>query len=140
MAWHETSLTVRFNEVDSYGVAWHGHFVAWMEVGRNDLAGSFGLDAGQIGALGYRAPVVTLEMQFKRPARFNERLVIGTTARRAETATLEFPCRITGSDGRVIATGRTVHVLTDGEGILQYSLPPVIAERLHRLLAHLEGR
>jgi acyl-CoA thioester hydrolase len=138
MTWHETPLTVRFNEVDAYQVAWHGHYVAWMEVGRNDLAGRFGLDAEQIGAAGYRAPVVTLELQFKRPARFNETLSIGTSVRRAETATLEFLCRISGGDGKVIATGRTVHVLTDDRGVLQYSLPSVIAERVDRMLRHLE--
>ena len=136
--WHETPLTVRFNEVDSYQVAWHGHFVAWMEVGRNDLAGRFELNAEQIGAAGFRAPVVTLELKFRRPARFNERLIIATSARRSESATLEFPCRIMGEGRALLAEGSTIHVLTDSAGILQYRLPPLIAGRLERLLASLE--
>ena len=137
MTWHETLLTVRFNEVDAYQVAWHGHYVVWMEVGRNDLTGKFGLNAEEIGAAGFRAPVVNLELRFKRPARFNERLTVATSARRTETATLEFPCRISGEDGVVIAEGTTIHVLTDAGGILQYHLPPVIAERLERMLTSL---
>lgn len=139
MTWHETPLTVRFNEVDAYGVAWHGHYVAWMEVGRNDLAGRFELNAEQIGAAGFRAPVVNLELSFKRPARFNERIIISTTARPSDTATLEFLTRICSEEGVLLATGRTVHVLTDEAGVLYYRLPPVIAERLERLLASLEG-
>ena len=139
MIWHETPLTVRFNEVDSYRVAWHGHYVAWMEVGRNDLAGRFDLNSEQIGAAGYRAPVVNLELKFKRPARFNEQLVIGTAVRRTESASLEFLTRITGEDGVIIATGRTVHVLTDDQGVLLYQLPPVIAAHLERMLAAQEG-
>ncbi len=139
MTWFETPLTVRFNEVDAYQVAWHGHYVAWMEVGRNDLAGRFELNAQQIGDAGYRAPVVNLELKYKRPARFNEELLIGTTVRRTETATLEFLCRIIGADGSVIATGRTVHVLTDEQGTLLYQLPPLIARRLERMFASLEG-
>jgi acyl-CoA thioester hydrolase len=135
MKWHETPLTVRFNEVDSYHVAWHGHYVAWMEVGRNDLAGQFDLDAAQISAVGYLAPVVNLELSFKRPARFNERLTIGTATRRTGTASLEFLTRITGEDGAIIATGRTVHVLTDHQGVLQYQLPPGIAGKLEQMLA-----
>lgn len=138
MTWHETPLTVRFNEVDSYQVAWHGHYVTWMEVGRNDLAGRFGLNAEQIGAAGYRAPVVNLELSYKRPVRFNEHLVVGTTARRTETATLEFLSRIVGADGSVVATGSTLHVLTDSEGVLLYRLPPVIGERLSHMFAFLE--
>ena len=139
MTWHETPLTVRFNEVDAYQVAWHGHYVAWMEVGRNDLAGRFDLNAEQIGVAGYRAPVVNLELKFKRPARFNEQLVIGTAVRRTESASLEFLSRITGEDGVIIATGRTVHVLTDDQGVLLYQLPPVIAAHLERMLAAQEG-
>ena len=139
MTWHETPLTVRFNEVDAYQVAWHGHFVAWMEVGRNDLAGLFDLNAQQISAAGYRAPVVSLELSYKRPARFNEELTVGTIARRTEIATLEFLTRITGADGVVIATGRTVHVLTDDQGTLLYRLPATIAGRLERMFAYLEG-
>jgi acyl-CoA thioester hydrolase len=136
--YHETHIRVRFNEVDSYRVAWHGHYVTWMEVGRNDLAGMFRLNADQIAEAGYLAPVVALELKFKRPARFGEELRILTTIRRTETATLEFICEIRGSDDVVCASGRTVHVLTDMEGTLQYSLPPVIGERISRMLSYLE--
>ena len=52
MKYHETPVRVRFNEVDAYHVAWHGHYVTWMEIGRNDLAGRFDLNADQVDALG----------------------------------------------------------------------------------------
>lgn len=138
MHYHETPVTVRFNEVDAYRIAWHGHYVAWMEAGRNDLAGRFGLDAGQIAETGYLAPVVELEVKYKSPLRFGDAARVLTTLRRTETATLEFLSRIIGPDGEVAATGRTRHVLTDAAGVLQYFLPAVIAERLDRLAAHLE--
>jgi len=70
MKFHETHLQVRFNEIDAYNVAWHGHYVAWMEVGRNDLAGRFGMDARQLAELGYLGPVVSLEVKYLSPARF----------------------------------------------------------------------
>lgn len=138
MKYHETPIKVRFNEVDSYHVAWHGHYVSWMEAGRNELAGQFGLNAEQITAAGYFAPVVALELTFKKPARFNEELRVLTTVRRSRTATLEFVCTIVGADGVSCAEGKTVHALTDTEGVLQYRLPPVLAERLEKLMASLE--
>lgn len=139
MKHHETPVKVRFNEVDSYHVAWHGHYVGWMEIGRNDLAGMFGLNAEQIGSLGYLAPVVSLELKFRRPARFDESLTIRTSARRTPAATLEFLCSIIGADGSVCAEGKTVHVLTDRNGVLQYRLPPVLGERLEELFSFLEA-
>ena len=139
MRYHETLIKVRFNEIDAYHVAWHGHYVAWMEVGRSELAGQFGLDAEQLAAAGYLAPVVTLEVQYKRALRYADEARVMTTLKRSETATLEFACRIVGADGTVAATGRTVHALTDMAGVLQYRVPPLIEERLERLLSHLEG-
>ncbi|NTW98578.1 MAG: acyl-CoA thioesterase [Geobacteraceae bacterium] len=137
MKYHETRITVRFNEIDSYQVAWHGHYVAWMEIGRNDLAGRFDMNAFQLATAGYLGPVVALELTFLRPARFNEELTIRTTLRRTETATLEFITTIVGSDGKKCATGSTTHALTDLDGVLQFQLPPLIAERVNRLLAAL---
>lgn len=138
MKYHETGIKVRFNEIDAYHVAWHGHYVAWMEVGRSELAGQFGLDADQLAAEGYLAPVIALELNFKKPLRYAEKARIMTTITRTETATLEFACRIIGADGSIAATGKTVHALTDLAGLLQYRVPPVIEERLTRLLSHLE--
>jgi acyl-CoA thioester hydrolase len=135
--YHETRIRVRFNEVDAYQIAWHGHYVAWMEEARNELAGRFGVDAAQIAAAGFQAPVVALELKFLRPARFGEELQVRTTLARKQTATLEFLCDIIGGDGRLSACGRTVHALTDNDGVLQYTLPQPIAQRLAALLGFL---
>jgi len=137
MTYHETTIRVRFNEVDSYQVAWHGHYVAWMEEARNVLAGRFGLDAAQVAAAGFRAPVVALDLKYLRPARFGEELKVRTTLARKKTATLEFVCQIFGEDGKLSARGRTVHALTDSQGGLQYTLPQPIAQRLAALMDHL---
>jgi len=138
MRYHETKITVRFNEIDAYRVAWHGHYVAWMEIGRSALAGQFDLDAFQLAADGYLGPVVALELKFLRPARFNDQLTIRTTLSRSETATLTFLTTIVGPDGCRLATGRTTHALTDLDGVLQFQLPQAIAERVARLLNWLE--
>jgi acyl-CoA thioester hydrolase len=135
--YHETQIRVRFNEVDAYRIAWHGHYVAWMEEARNDLASRFGIDAAQIQAAGYQAPVVSLELRYLRPARFGEALRVRTTLARTGTATLQFRCEIVAEDDKIVARGRTIHALTDGNGVLQYTLPQPIAARLWALYQHL---
>lgn len=138
MNYHETTITVRFNEVDAYQVAWHGHYVAWMETGRSELAGRFGLDAFQLGALGFLGPVVALEIKYLRPARYNDVLTVRTTLTPSETATLVFETVILGSDGKKLATGLTSHALTDLDGVLQFQMPYEVAERVERMKAWLE--
>lgn len=139
MRYHETSITVRFNEIDAYRVAWHGHYVAWMEIGRNALSGQFGLDAEQLYAAGYLGPVVDLQLKYLRPARFNDLITIRTRLRPSETATLVFESVIVAPDNRKLLTGLTSHALTDLDGVLQFRMPPVLAERVERMRAWLEG-
>lgn len=130
MNYHESSIKVRFNGVDAYRVAWHGHYVAWMEIGRSALAGRFGLDAFQLTELGYLGPVVNLEIKYLRPARFNDELTIRTRIIPSESATLVFESLILDCDGLKLAAGLTTHALTDLEGVLQFQLPLAVAERL----------
>ncbi|MBT1071469.1 acyl-CoA thioesterase [Geobacter chapellei] len=138
MKMHTTSLIVRFNEVDSYNIAWHGHYVAWMEVGRNDLAGRFDLDAQQLSEAGYLGPVVSLEVKYLSPARFKDQISIFTTLEPNETAVLVFRNEIRDSGGRLLATGRTTHAITDLHGVLQLRMPPVIAGRVQQMTEWLE--
>jgi len=140
MIWDETKVQVRFNEVDAYQVAWHGHYVGWMEVGRTALAQRFGLDPFQLSQLGYQGPVVSLELKFLRPARFNDLIIIRTTLEPAEAATLVFLSEILGIDGNCLATGCTVHALTGRDGALQFRLPPAIAPLVGKLQDWCSGK
>ncbi|HWI40986.1 MAG TPA: acyl-CoA thioesterase [Verrucomicrobiae bacterium] len=136
---HETTVKVRFNEIDAYRVAWHGHYIAWMEIGRNELAQRFGLDAETLQSLGYLAPVVRLEVDYLRPARYAQELRVRTTLQRTETASLEFHTVILDPDGKSCLRAKTVHVLTDADGVLQFRLPPEVAPRVAALLEWVGG-
>lgn len=130
MTWDETTITVRFNEVDSYQVAWHGHYVAWMEVGRLRLSQRFGLAPQDLMALGYVGPVVKLDVKYLRPARYGDELVVRTTLVPAETAALTFKSEIRTMQGERLAVGTVVHALTDTTGVLQFRLSEEIAQRV----------
>lgn len=139
MKYHETPLQVRFHEVDAYGVAWHGHYVAWFEVGRNDLTGRFELGPGELKERNLLAPVVELHCKFKFPALFGESLLIQTTMERTEVAKLIFHYQIVSpSKEKVLATGTTAHVLTDLRGTLLYRVPPDILQKIERMRKYLE--
>ncbi len=133
---YETQLKVRFYEVDSYQVVWHGHYIAWFEVGRNEFASSFGLDPEQLKEIGLMAPVVDLRCTFKRAAAFGDEILIQTTMQRSETAKLIFHYTVM-CNKEVLAEGSTTHVLTDLKGIMLYQIPPEAKQRLEKMFAYL---
>jgi len=134
--YYETQLKVRFYEVDSYQVVWHGHYVAWFEVGRNECAARFGLDPEQLKEIGLMAPVVDLLCKFKLPARYGDDVVIRTTMQRCETAKLIFHYTVM-RDKDVLAEGYTTHILTDLKGTMLYQIPPEAKQRLESMFASL---
>ena len=139
MKFHETRLKVRFTEVDLYEVVWHGHYLSWFEVSRNELARQFALDPLTLKGEGFLAPVVEVHCQFKEPARPNDEVVIRTGMEPSELANLIFTYEVLrGETKRTLATGRTVHVLTDSKGTLLYRIPEAIRERIGRMMEYLE--
>jgi acyl-CoA thioester hydrolase len=139
MKYHETSLRVRFYEVDAYGVVWHGHYAGWFEVGRNELTERFDLGPLQLKEKNLLAPVVELNCEYKFPATFGEVLLIQTTMERCEVAKLIFHYRILSrTNGKVLATGSTTHVLTDLKGNLLYRVPPDILQKIEEMRNYLE--
>jgi acyl-CoA thioester hydrolase len=139
MRYHETPLQVRFYEVDAYSVVWHGHYIGWFEVGRNELTERFDIGPLQLKEKNLLAPVVELICQFKLPATFGDSLIIQTTMERTEVAKLIFHYRVLNQgNGKVLATGSTTHVLTDLNGNLQYRVPPDVLDRIEAMRAYLE--
>jgi acyl-CoA thioester hydrolase len=133
---HKTRLKVRFCEVDPYEVAWHGHYISWFEVGRNDLAFRFGLDPMQLREVGLMAPVVDLSCKFKLPARYDQEVTIQTTMQRSETAKLIFYYTVM-RDTEILAEGSTTHVLTDLKGTMLYKVPSAVQQRLEKMMTYL---
>ena len=139
MKYHETSLQVRFYEVDAYGVVWHGHYVGWFEAGRNDLTQRYRMGPLQLREMSLLAPVVELSCQFKLPATYGESLNIQTTTERTEVAKLIFQYRVVDQENeKVLATGSTTHVLTDLKGNLLYRVPQEVFERIEAMRRYLE--
>jgi len=139
MKYHETSLQVRFYEVDAYGVVWHGHYIGWFEIGRNELTEKFNISPLQLKEKNLLAPVVELSCEYNAPATFGEPLIVQTTMERTEVAKLIFHYRVLNQEKRkVLATGSTTHVLTDPKGNLLYRVPPEVLERIEAMRVYLE--
>ena len=139
MKYHETSLRVRFYEVDAYRVVWHGHYIGWFEAGRNELTERFQMGPLELKERNLLAPVVELTCQFKLPAAYGDLLIIQTTMERTEVAKLIFHYRVLHQGtGKVLATGSTTHVLTDLNGNLLYRVPPEVFEKIEAMQKYLE--
>lgn len=131
MNWIETEEIVRFNEVDEWGMAWYGNYMAWFEVGRMSILRKFDLLPGQMVDLGYIAPVVSLHCDFKRPASCNDSIIIRTTVVKPEIAALIFRFEVVlKTDRALLARGETTQVLLTVDKKMVYRLTGELERRV----------
>jgi len=137
---HETRLSVRFREVDSFDVVWHGHYIAYFEDGRLDLCNRFGLSPEAIKQLGYFAPVVDMKCRIRASARYADRLIIQTSVKPSDKAMLVFTYTIIREqDHQTIAEGETAHVLLTRERKMLYEVPEELRTRITSMLSYLDA-
>lgn len=122
---NKTSLRVRFSEVDSMQIVWHGEYVRYFEDGREAFGREFaGLGYMDIYASGYTAPIVELHLQYRKPLKVNDTAVVETRYIATEAAKVCFEYTIrSATDGEVVAEGSSTQVFLDSRGELQLLAP-----------------
>ena len=112
-----TTVRVRYAETDQMGVAWHGEYLAWFEVGRTDLLRELGCTYRELEAQGLRLPVIEMRARFLRPARYDDVLEIRTLVTEMGRARMSFDYEVRreGTDGP-LASGSTTHAAVDLDG------------------------
>lgn len=83
-------IKVRFSEVDSIKVVWHGNYVAYLEDGREAFGREFGLGYMDMFEAGLTAPIVDVHLRYLKSASVNDHLVLKTTYVEARGAKLIF--------------------------------------------------
>jgi acyl-CoA thioester hydrolase len=135
-----TSFEVRFPEVDSYGVVWHGHYLLYFEVARNALCAAFGLTPADALAHGYKVPITKAEMSLKRPAKLDDRLEVSAVLAPSAAARLAMAYEIRRLPERtLLATGATEQVILNSEGELLLTFPSPVKTLVARVLAFQRG-
>jgi acyl-CoA thioester hydrolase len=130
LSWSTSTVRVRYAETDQMGVAWHGQYFAWFEVGRTDLLRGLGCTYRELEEDGLRLPVIEASARYLQPARYDDLLEVRTRLATLGGARLVFDYEIhrEGADAP-LATGSTAHAAVDRDGRPR-RLPPDLRRRL----------
>ena len=135
---HTCQVRVRFQEVDCLNVVWHGHYVTYLEEGRNAFGREFELGYQDVQREGYIVPLVHVSLDYLAPARMGDVLTVTTRLHPDEAARVGFSYLIADSEGKTLATGRTVQAFTDLSGTLVLTRPRFFTEFWERWEARIE--
>lgn len=124
-----TTIKVRFSEIDSMQIVWHGEYVRYFEDGRESFGKRYGLGYMDIYGEGYMVPIVDLTCQFKQSLSFGEEAIIETRYIACEAAKIKFEYVIyRASDNIIVATGSTTQVFLNNNRELELITPTFYQE------------
>ena len=122
-------IDVRFSEVDSMNIVWHGSYALYFEDAREQFGRDFGLSYMFYFDNGYYAPLVDLNFSYKKPLLYGQQAIIDIIYRNVLATKIIFDYEIRlSSDDSLIATGSSTQVLLDRDYNLVWTNPPFYEE------------
>lgn len=116
-------VQVRFSEVDSLGIVWHGHYILYFEDGREAFGESFGIGYLAVQKAGFTTPIVSSSCSHKLPLRYGDSARIETYFVDTPAAKLIYRFAIFNQDDQLVCTGETVQVFLDADNNMVYNTP-----------------
>ena len=114
-----TTTRVRYNETDKMGVAYHGIYLNWFEMGRTEYCRQSGKTYLEWENEGIMLPVVEAHCRYKSSLFYDDEIEIETTITKLSRVSVEFTCRVFHKrTGHLAAEGYTKHAFVSRDGKL----------------------
>lgn len=110
-----TDIRVRYQETYNMGVVYYANYLVWFEVARTEYLRSMGLVYRYLEEKGYYLMVASISCQYKSPAKYDDVVKAETWIAEMKNSSLKFGYKLS-VDGRLVATGDSVHVFTNSKG------------------------
>lgn len=122
-------IDIRFSEVDSMNVVWHGSYPLYFEDAREAFGAKYNLGYQRYIDNRCYAPIVELTFQFKNPLRYGQQARIDIIYCPNDAAKIEFDYEIHDAQtDLLIATGHSVQVFMDLNYQLMWYAPDFFLE------------
>ncbi|WP_339839145.1 thioesterase family protein [uncultured Flavobacterium sp.] len=130
---HEISVRVRYAETDQMGVVYHGNYAQYFEMGRVEWLRNMGVSYKWMEENGIMLPVVSLTINYKKPARYDDLLTVKTIFKRQTSVKIEFDYEIYNEKQELLTTGYSMLVFVDMKTSKPTIPPSYIADKLSDL-------
>ncbi len=113
----DAKLRVIYGDTDQMGVVYYANYFRFFEFSRSEFFRARGGNYTAMEKEGYGLPVVSAHCDYKRPAKYEDVLIIRVHIAELRRASLRFEYEVTREgDATVLATGHTVHACVGPSG------------------------
>ena len=125
---YKVERQVRFEEVDSLGIVWHGRYPSYLEDARGALGQNYGINYLDFHKNGVIAPIKKMHIDYHQPLTYPDVFTIEGILHWSDAARLNYEYIIRNNEGELMTTGYTVQMMLDLDKNLYMVLPPFYDE------------
>lgn len=129
----DIEVRVRYAETDQMGVVYHANYAQYFEIGRAEWLRNQGVSYRWMEENGIMLPVVSLTMNYKKPAKYDDVLTVSTILKSQTSVKIEFDYEIKNQEGDLLTTGTSLLVFVDMKTGRPTLPPDYVTERLNLL-------
>jgi acyl-CoA thioester hydrolase len=130
MGANEITFRVRYGETDQMGVVYHGNYAQYLEMGRISWLRSFDLSYKEMEESGIMLPVISLQVNYKKSALFDDLLTLKTILKKTPSVRIEFDYILLNQNNEILAEANTVLVFMDVNKKRPIRCPDYILKKL----------
>ena len=110
---HTQEFRVRYGETDQMGYVYYGNYAQYFEMGRAEWLRSFGVSYKGMEENGIMLPVLNLNVNYLKPAKYDDLLKLKTILIKKPGVKIEFNFEIFNEENVLLTTGYTSLVFID---------------------------
>ena len=107
---HQIQIRVRYSETDQMSVVYHGNYVPYFEMGRVEWLRNKGISYKSLEESGIALPIVSMTINYKKPARYDDLLTVITKFKSQSSVKVEFDCEIWSDEKELLTTAHFILV------------------------------
>ncbi len=131
---HQIKVRVRYSETDQMGVVYHGNYIPYFEIGRVEWLRDKVISYKSMEESGIALPIVSMNINYKKSARYDELLTVHTTFKSQSSVKIEFDCAIYNESDELLTTAQFILVFIS----LKTGRPTVPPDYILELLKTME--
>lgn len=110
---HQIQVRVRYSETDQMSVVYHGNYVPYFEMGRVEWLRNKGISYKSLEESGIALPIVSMTINYKKPARYDDLLTVITKFKSQSSVKVEFDCEIWNDQNELLTTAHFILVFVN---------------------------
>lgn len=126
----EMQLRPRYGEVDKMGYVYHANYVSYCHQARTEFLRKMGIHDSLLEENNVMLPVISFEINYKKPAHYDELLTIKTTIREMPEVRLNFDFEVRNEEGVLLTTAKSTVVFVNSNNRFPMGAPDFVEKAL----------